>query len=79
MEQEKFYSFADLYVGQQAFKRYGVASKDPVYGGSASLGFKPTRAVAFEFSIEGGQLASAASSGSGYSYLSFGPRILVRF
>jgi tetratricopeptide (TPR) repeat protein len=79
MEQEKFYSFADLYVGQQAFKRYGVASKDPVYGGSASLGFKPTRAVAFEFSIEGGQLASAASSGSGYSYLNFGPRILVRF
>lgn len=79
MEREKFYSFAELFAGQQAFKRNGVASKDPVYGGSASLGFKPTRALAFEFSVEGGQLAAATSSGSGYGYLIFGPRCLIRF
>jgi tetratricopeptide (TPR) repeat protein len=79
MEQEKFYTFADFYVGQQAFKRNGVASKDPIYGGSTSLGFKPTRAFAFEFSVEGGQLATATSSGSGYNYVTFGPRFLFRF
>jgi tetratricopeptide (TPR) repeat protein len=79
MEQQKFYIFADIFVGQQAFRRNGVSSKDPVYGGSASLGVKPTRALAFELAVEGGQLAAAASSGSDYSYLIFGPRFLMRF
>lgn len=79
MEQEQFYSFAEFFVGQQAFRRNGIASKDPVYGGSASLGVKPTRALAFEFAIEGGQLAAAASSGEDYRYLIVGPRFLIRF
>lgn len=79
MEQERFYSFAEVFAGQQAFKRNGFPSKDTVYGGAASLGFKPTRAIALEFSVEGGQLAAATSSGAGYSYLIFGPRCLIRF
>jgi tetratricopeptide (TPR) repeat protein len=79
VEREQFYGFADFFVGQQAFKRNGVASKDPVYGGSASLGIKPLRRLAVEFNIEGGQLASGTSAGPGYTYLILGPRLVIRF
>jgi tetratricopeptide (TPR) repeat protein len=79
LERGKFYGFTDVFVGQQAFKRNGVATKDPVYGGSASLGVKPTRNLAVEFNIEGGQLASGTSAGAGYSYMILGPRLLIRF
>lgn len=79
LEREKFYGFTDVFVGQQAFKRNGVATKDPIYGGSASLGVKATRNLAVEFNIEGGQLASGTSAGAGYSYVILGPRVLIRF
>jgi tetratricopeptide (TPR) repeat protein len=78
-ERERFYGFADIFVGQQAFKRNGVATKDLIFGGSASLGVKPMRQLAVEFNIEGGQLASGTSAGPGYSYLILGPRLLIRF
>jgi tetratricopeptide (TPR) repeat protein len=78
-EQDRFYLFSDTFVGQQAFRRNGIASKDLVYGGSGSIGYRPFRNVVLEFSVEGGQVASAAASSSGYAYLVLGPRLWIRF
>ena len=78
-EQDRFYLFSDTFVGQQAFRRNGVASKDLTYGGSGSIGYRPFRNVVLEFSVEGGQVASAAASSSGYAYLVLGPRLWIRF
>ena len=79
IDREKYYFFADIFAGHQNFRRNRVISKDPVYGGAASVGYRPIRNLIVEFYVEGGQLASATSSGSGYSYLQLGPRLLIRF
>lgn len=79
IERRLFYLFSEIFVGQQAFRRNGVKTKDPVYGGSASLGLKPSRNLTIEFNIEGGQLATGTATGAGFGYLILGPRILIRF
>lgn len=79
VDREKYYFFSDVFAGQQAFRRNRVASKDPVYGGAASLGYRPIRSLIIEFYVEGGQLASGTGAGAGYSYLQLGPRFWIRF
>jgi Tfp pilus assembly protein PilF len=79
VERRLFYLFAEIFVGQQAFRRGGVKTQDPVYGGSASLGLKPSRNLTIEFNIEGGQLATGTTAGTGFGYLILGPRIQIRF
>jgi hypothetical protein len=79
MERQKFYLFSDTFVGQQAFRRNGVATKDPVFGGAGSIGYRPFRNLLLEFSVEGGQLAFGTASSGGYTYLLLGPRIWIRF
>lgn len=79
VDREKYYFFSDIFAGQQAFRRNQVVSRDPVYGGAASLGYRPIRSLIIELYVEGGQLASGTGSGEGYSYLQLGPRILIRF
>ena len=68
-----------IFAGQQAFRRNGFPSSDPVFGGSASFGFKPTRYVSLELSVEGSNLAIGTSTGAGFNYFVLSPRILFRF
>jgi tetratricopeptide (TPR) repeat protein len=79
LERQRFYLFSDIFVGQQAFKRNGVASKDLAYGGAGSIGFRPIRNLVLELYVEGGQIAAGTASEAGYSYLLLGPRCLIRF
>ena len=79
LDRPRFYFFSDIFAGQQAFRRNRVRSKDPVYGGAGSIGYRPTRNLVFEFSIEGGQLATGTASTGRYSYLVLGPRFIIRF
>jgi tetratricopeptide (TPR) repeat protein len=79
LDRPRFYFFSDIFAGQQAFRRNGVRSKDPVYGGTGSIGYRPIRNLVLEFSIEGGQLATGTASTGRYSYLVLGPRLIVRF
>jgi tetratricopeptide (TPR) repeat protein len=79
IERQMFYAFVDIFGGQQAFRRNGFPSSDPVFGGSASFGFKPTRYVSFELSVEGSNLAIGTSTGVGFNYFVLSPRILFRF
>jgi tetratricopeptide (TPR) repeat protein len=79
IERQRFYLFSDIFVGQQAFKRNGVASNDLAYGGAGSIGYRPIRNLVLEFYVEGGQLAAGTASDAGYSYLLLGPRCLIRF
>jgi hypothetical protein len=78
LEREKFYLYADAFVGQQSFERNGVSTNDLTHGcGSASIGLKPTPRVAFELNVEGGDFAAATASG--FNYLLIGPRFWLRF
>jgi hypothetical protein len=78
-ERQIFYTFMDIFAGQQAFRRNGFPSSDPVFGGSASFGFKPTRYVSLELSLEGSNLAIGTSTGTGFNYFVVSPRILFSF
>jgi hypothetical protein len=77
MEREKYYTYLEVFVGHQTFRRDGDASDDFIYGGSGSIGFKPTPAVALEFNAEGGTFAAGTTSG--FRYFVIGPRLLIRF
>jgi tetratricopeptide (TPR) repeat protein len=77
IEREWFYTYLDVFVGYQRFRRYGAVSNDFIHGGAASFGIKPTSNLAFEVNIDGGNFA--AGSVSGFNYLNVGPRILFRF
>ena len=77
LEREKFYIYSEFYLGHQSFKRNGFPASDFIYGGSGSLGFKPTQNIALEFNVEGGNFA--AGSATGFNYLTLGPRLLFRF
>lgn len=77
IEREKFYTYLDVFVGHQTFRRNGFASDDFIHGGSASLGLKPTSKLAVEVNVEGGNFA--AGSASGFTYFIVGPRLLLRF
>ena len=77
VERDFFYLYADAFVGHQSFERNGVASKDFIKGGSASIGLKPSRSLAVELSVEGGDFAAA--SAAGFNYFLIGPRIVYRF
>jgi hypothetical protein len=77
VERGFFYLYADAFVGHQSFERNGVASKDFIKGGSASIGLKPSRSLAVELSVEGGDFAAASTAG--FNYFLIGPRIVYRF
>lgn len=77
LERDRYYTYLEGYVGYQTFRRNRVASDDFIYGGSGSIGFKPTSALAIEFNGEGGTFA--AGSASGFKYFVIGPRLLFRF
>lgn len=77
MERDKYYTYLEVFIGHQTFRRDGDASDDFIYGGSGSIGFKPTPAVALEFNAEGGTFAAGTTSG--FRYFVIGPRLLIRF
>jgi tetratricopeptide (TPR) repeat protein len=77
LERGSFYLYAEYYLGHQYFERYGTPSRDFVYGGFGTAGFKPSDDITLEFNVEGGNFA--AGTASGFSYVTLGPRVLVRF
>ncbi|HXG53518.1 MAG TPA: hypothetical protein VNN77_19130 [candidate division Zixibacteria bacterium] len=77
IERDWFYTYMDIFVGHQTFRRNEVASDDFIHGGTAALGLKPLPNLAIEVNVEGGTFA--AGSASGFNYLNIGPRILFRF
>jgi tetratricopeptide (TPR) repeat protein len=77
IEREWFYTYLDVFVGYQRYRRYSAVNNDFIHGGTASFGIKPTSNLALEVNIEGGNFA--AGSVSGFNYLNVGPRILFRF
>jgi hypothetical protein len=72
-----YYAYLEAFLGQQDFRRNGVASSDLVKGGAASIGLTPTRHWTIEMYVEGGDFA--AGSASGFNYLNLGPRVIYRF
>jgi thioredoxin-like negative regulator of GroEL len=76
-QKQKYYAYAEAYIGQQSFHRNGVQADDLVYGGAASFGLTPTRHLTIEVYGEGGNLASG--SAAGFTYFMVGPRIIFRF
>jgi hypothetical protein len=77
-EHRLFYTYLDGFVGYETFRRNGVASKNFIYGGASSLGFKPTPKLAIEANVEGGTFSAGSASG-GFSYFIVGPRVFYRF
>ena len=76
-EHELFYTYVDSFLGYETFRRNGVASDNFIYGGTGSLGVKPTTNLAVEVNVEGGQFS--AGSASGFNYFIIGPRLRYRF
>ena len=76
-ENRLFYTYLEIYVGHQTFRRNRVASDDFIHGGAGSIGIKPVSNLAIEVNVEGGNFA--AGSTSGFNYFIIGPRILFRF
>jgi tetratricopeptide (TPR) repeat protein len=76
-EHSLFYTYVDGFLGYETFRRNGVASDNLIYGGTGSLGVKPTNHLAVEVNVEGGQFS--AGSASGFNYFIVGPRIVYRF
>lgn len=77
IEKEMFYTYLDLFVGHQTFRRNRFASDDFIHGGSGSIGVRPVPNLTLEVNAEGGTFA--AGSASGFNYFIVGPRILFRF
>jgi hypothetical protein len=84
------YDRESVYLGEiggdhrlmQSENRAGAAGVPGVVCGLGAIFLhKTTRCGTLRFitSIEGGESASATSSGLGYSYLILGPRVLFRF
>ncbi len=65
-EQGRFNGFAELTAGHQSFTRYGIYHSDFVYGGSASIGYKLSKNVTAELSVEGGDYALQTAAGFRY-------------
>lgn len=76
-EWDRFYVFAEVYLGPQRFERNGVTTSEFGVGGWLSIGFRPASFVTIELSGESGDLA--AGSVSGYKYFSLGPNISFSF
>ena len=77
LERNPLYVYSEVFLGQQHFRRYGVLNSDFVFGGGASVGVRPIEKIYLEFYVNGGN--NAAGTVTGFSYVTFGPRILVRF
>jgi tetratricopeptide (TPR) repeat protein len=77
-EHRLFYTYLDGFVGYETFRRNKVATDNFIYGGTSSIGVKPTANLAIEANVEGGTFSAGSASG-GFSYFIVGPRILYRF
>lgn len=77
LERPTYYTYLEVFVGHQTFRRNGVSSDDFIKGGSGSVGLTPLPNLALEVNAEGGNFA--AGSASGFSYFIIGPRLLFRF
>ncbi len=77
VERRLFYVYAEYYLGHQYYERYATSTSDFVYGGNGSVGYKSGEEIFLEVNIEGGNFA--AGTAAGFSYLTVGPRVLVRF
>ena len=76
-EHRLFYAYLDGFLGYETFRRNRVASDNFIYGGTGSLGVKPTTRLAIEVNVEGGQFS--AGSASGFNYFNIGPRVIYKF
>lgn len=76
-EQRFLYVYLDGFVGYETFRRNRIASDNFIYGGTGSLGVKPTPHLAIELNVEGGQFS--AGSASGFNYFNIGPRLTYKF
>lgn len=72
-EQGRFNGFAELTGGGQSFTRYGIYHSDFVYGGNASIGYKLSKNVTAELSVEGGDYA--LQTAAGFRYYLYGIKI----
>ncbi len=62
-ESGRYFGFAELFVGQQSFTRYGAGHNDVIYGGAANIGYKLTKSVSVEANAEGGNYALQTVTG----------------
>jgi tetratricopeptide (TPR) repeat protein len=77
MQRPNYYAYAEVFVGQQAFRRNDRSTSEFVSGGASSLGITPTRHWTMEIYGEGGNFA--AGSAAGFTYFNVGPRLIYRF
>jgi len=72
-EKEKFSGAAELYIGQQSYKRNGAGQNEIFSGGAANVGYKLTKNYAVEATVEGGDYA--LQTATGFSYFLYGVRL----
>ncbi len=72
-EKERFSGAAELYIGQQSYKRNGAGQNEMFSGGAASIGYKLTKNYAVEANVEGGDYA--LQTATGFSYFLYGFRL----
>jgi len=72
-EYGKWSGFVELYVGYQSYRRYGEDHGDIISGGAAGAGYKLTKNISADISLEGGD--SAVQTAAGFRYHLFGVRL----
>ncbi len=58
-----YFGFAELFIGEQSFTRYGAGHNDIIYGGAANIGYKLTKSISVEANADGGNYALQTATG----------------
>jgi hypothetical protein len=67
----KWSGFVELYGGYQSYRRYGEDFGDIVSGGAADVGYKLTKNISADISVEGGDSAVQTAAGFRYHLIGF--------
>ncbi len=72
-EAGRCFGFAEIFVGEQSYQRYGTGHNEGIYGGSGNLGYKLTPHLSVEVNAEGGNYA--LQNASGFTSFLYGIRL----